>query len=248
VSHTRSGRQAHRILHRAIPGAGRTAGRARRVDIAGEIEADLRRALARDLHDLVAQTLTTMVVEVENYKSEHAGQPRVVSQMDSMQDSVRDVLSNLRQLVYELRGEEGVGGCFVDALAAHLARYEKHTAIATRLTVKGAWPATLLAPAASNLRSLILEALANARRHSRAGSVAVVLDGSSGEELVVTVRDDGRGMESDHGVAGLGMAGMRERVVLLGGRLRIEGEPGQGTTVRASFSRALLTAVDRRAT
>jgi signal transduction histidine kinase len=246
VNHTRSGREVHRILHRAAPAGGRSQRRRNRVDILGQIEAEVRRALARDLHDGVAQTLTTMVVEVENYKSEHAGQPRVVSQMDSMQESAREVLSNLRQLVYELRGEQGVGGCFVDALASHLARYEKYTGINTELTVLGGWPAKLLNPAASNLRSLILEALANASRHSGARSVSVVLEHRAGDELIVTVRDDGRGIESNYREQGLGMTGMRERAALLGGRLSIEGAPGKGTTVRASFPGAQLIATEGR--
>jgi signal transduction histidine kinase len=240
VSHTRSGRAVHRILHRAAPSAGRPAGQREQVDIAGQIEAEIRRSLARELHDGVAQILTTMVVQVENYKSEHAGQPRVVSQMDAMQESARDVLSNLRQLVYELRGEQGVGGCFVDALASHLARYQKHTGIGTELTVLGAWPSKLRTPAASNLRSLILEALANASRHSGARSVSVVLEDTAGDELTVTVTDDGRGIEGKCREEGLGMTGMRERAVLLGGRLCIEDAPGRGTTVRASFPRAQL--------
>jgi two-component system, NarL family, sensor histidine kinase UhpB len=187
-----------------------------------------------------------MVVQVESYKSEHAGQPRIVSQMDAMQESARDVLSNLRQLVYELRGEQGVGGCFVDALASHLARYERHTGIDTELTVLGGWPAKLLAPAASNLRSIILEALANASRHSGARLVSVVLEHRGGDELTVTVTDDGRGIEGPCHADGLGMTGMRERAALLGGQLSIEGGNGRGTTVRASFPRARLSSSEGR--
>ena len=242
MKHTRSGRAVHRILHRAAPSGSRPAGLLAQVEIAGQIEAEIRQSLARELHDRVAQTLTTMVVQVENYKSEHAGQPRVVSQMDAMQESARDVLSNLRQLVYELRGEQGVGGCFVDALASHLDRYQQHTGIDTELTVLGGWPAKLRSAAASNLRSLILEALANASRHSGARSVSVVLEDTAGDELTISVTDDGRGIEGRWRGEGLGMTGMRERAVLLGGRLCIEDAPGKGTTVRASFPRAQLIA------
>jgi two-component system sensor histidine kinase UhpB len=182
-----------------------------------------------------------MIVEVENYKTEHAGQQRVVSQMDSVQASARDVLSELRQLVYELRGEEAVGGCFVDVVGSLLARYKEHTGIDTELTVRGGWPAKLRTPAASNLRSLIEEALANARRHSGARSVSVVLESAPSDRLAITVSDNGRGLESvPYRVAGLGLTGMGERALLLGGRLLVEGVAGQGTTVRASFPRALL--------
>lgn len=221
----------------------------RQPEIARQIEAEVRRSLARDLHDRVAQTLTTMIVEVENYKFEHGRLPRVVSQMDAVQDSARDVLDNLRELVYELRGEEGGDGSFVDTLNSVLARFGQRTGISTDLTVRSDWPVALRTPAASNLRSLIEEALCNARRHSGARAVSVVLEGRSTDRLAVTIRDDGVGVEADrYRAPGLGMTGMRERALLLGGRLRIDGEPGKGTTVRATFPRALLIATEWPAT
>ena len=244
LRYTRSRRESDRIRQRTAPTAGRPAKPTQQLDVADQIEAQVRRALARDLHDQVAQTLTTMIVEVENYKSEHAGQQRVVGQLHAVQDSARDVLSNLRQLVYELRGEEGIGGRFVDVIGSVLTRFETNTGIATELTVGSGWPTTLRNPAASNLRSLIEEALANARRHSGAHTISVLLDCTSSDRLTVTVSDDGNGIDSVSRVTGLGMTGMRERAILLGGRLRIEGTPGKGTTVRASFRRALLIATE----
>lgn len=241
LSYTRLGAEAHQLRHRAAPAAGRPAKPSRMLEI-GQIEAEVRRALARDLHDGVAQTLTLMIVQAEIHKSEHADQPHIVGQMRAMQDSARDVLSNLRQLVYELRGEEGVGGRFVDALDSLLARYEQQTGIVTKLTIRRGWPETLLTPAAANLRSLIEEALANARRHSCARSVSVVLERTSSDRVAVTVSDDGRGLEGDFRVDGLGMTGMRERAILLGGRLSVEGAPGKGTRVRASFPLSMLSA------
>ena len=249
MSYSWTREEGHRASRRASAKAGRPASRTPRPDHAGRIGYEIRRSLARDLHDRVAQTLTTMIVEVENHKYEHANMPRVVSRMGAIQDSARDVLSNLRQLLYELRDEEGVGGCFVDALGSLLARYQQNTGIVTELTVRSDWPATLRTPAAANLRSLIEEALANVRRHSGAQSVSVVLESNSSDQLAVTVRDDGRGLEGDRDRApGLGMTGMHERALLLGGRLSVAGVPGKGTTVRARFPRALLTATEWRPT
>ncbi len=75
------------------------------------------------------------------------------------------------------------------------------------------------------------EALTNAARHSEARRVEVGLRrGADGVELEVA--DDGRGFAFEQSERGLGIGGMRERALLVGGELTIESRPGQGTTVR----------------
>ncbi len=69
----------------------------------------------------------------------------------------------------------------------------------------------------------------NARRHSGAGRVTVSLR-TEGEDLVAEVSDDGRGLGPE-AVPGVGQGSMRERAAAAGGELRIESEPGRGTTV-----------------
>src|SRR2546423_4994182 len=64
------------------------------------VEEDVRRLVARELHDRVAQTLTGMLVDVENFKSEQVGWDDVIRQMDTIQTSTRQVLSSLRQLLH----------------------------------------------------------------------------------------------------------------------------------------------------
>ena len=68
----------------------------------------IRRALARELHDRVAQTLTTMLIELENFKVEQTGRQSALRQLDELQVSTRDVLANLRHVLFELRGESGM--------------------------------------------------------------------------------------------------------------------------------------------
>jgi signal transduction histidine kinase len=90
-----------------------------------------------------------------------------------------------------------------------------------------------------NLYRIVEEALTNVRMHSGARHARVVLQTLSSDRLVVMVEDDGRGVEVDVArPVGLGTVGMRERAMLLGGELRIEGRPGIGTRVYALFPRA----------
>jgi signal transduction histidine kinase len=82
------------------------------------------------------------------------------------------------------------------------------------------------------LRRVVQEALANVARHSGASRVEVVL-ARSGEEVVLTVTDDGRGCGSTARSGGRGLSGMRERMAALGGTTTVEGAPGGGTRVTA---------------
>ncbi len=200
------------------------------------IEQEVRRLVARELHDRVAQTLTGMLVEVENFKSEEVGWEDVVRQMDTIQSSTRQVLSSLRQLLHDLRGEDQVGDSFVDALGALTTRFEEKTLIEAELDVKPGWPESLNGPAALNLYRIVEEALANVRMHSGAHKVRIVLEAHSESELALEVGDNGRGYDTDASrPMGFGTVGMKERALLLGGNLRIENEAGGGTTVHAVF-------------
>jgi signal transduction histidine kinase len=79
---------------------------------------------------------------------------------------------------------------------------------------------------------ILQETLTNVARHSGASSVNVALKSIEGR-LILTVRDDGKGIseEEAEGRRSLGLLGMRERALLLGGYLTVTGRPGRGTTV-----------------
>lgn len=210
-------------------------------DTAAESQDDLRRLVARELHDRVAQTLTGMLVELENFKTEPVGWEDVLRQLDTVQDSTRQVLRSLRELLHDLRGEQTFSDSFVDAVGELVVRFEQKTAIKTQLSVHPGWPLSLTTPASLNLYRIIEEALANVRRHSGARAVRIVLKPYSDDQVVLIVGDDGHGVSSDDiWPAGMGTLGMKERAVILGGELRIESAQGDGTTVRAIFPRDQL--------
>ncbi len=100
-----------------------------------EAEGEIRRLVARELHDRVAQTLTGMLVDLENFKTEPVGWEDVLRRLDTVQDSTRQVLHSLRELLHDLRGEETFSDTFVDAVGALVSRFELKTAISTQLSV-----------------------------------------------------------------------------------------------------------------
>jgi two-component system sensor histidine kinase UhpB len=203
---------------------------------------EIRRMLARELHDRVAQTLTTMLIELENFKVEQIGRQSALRQLDELQESTRDVLSNLRRVLYDLRGETGIEEGFADAVRLLLSRFEEKTHVHVSLSVSPSWPLRLRSQAALNLYRIIEEALTNVRNHSGAGLVEVALGPALGSQFAVSVRDDGRGSESAAGdrAPGMGLLGMQERALILGGRLEVETESGGGTTVRAILPKEQL--------
>ena len=201
-------------------------------ELARRAESEVKRRLARELHDSVAQILTAMVVDMENFKHDHAERESVVRKVDDLQDSTREVLNNLRQLLYELREEPSHDHSFVLKIRALLSSFEGSTGIRSKLSVSARWPAMLSAAMAYNLYRIVEEALSNVLLHSGAGSVDVKL-GSADSVVVLTVHDDGRGLlrAGSSRRPGMGMVGMEERAVLLGGRLVVSSDAHQGGTV-----------------
>lgn len=204
---------------------------------------EIRRMLARELHDRVAQTLTSMLIEMENFKLDQTGNQTVVTEVIGLQESTRDVLNNLRRVLYDLRGHDEAEESFVDAVRAALVRFQEKTQMKAILRISPSWPATLRPSVALNLLRIVEEALTNVRMHSGAQSVEVALSPAVDGGIEVEVRDDGRGTETDVGrrAPGLGVMGMRERALILGGRLVVEAAAGGGTSVRATIPKELLT-------
>lgn len=206
------------------------------------VEQEVKRLVARELHDRVAQTLTGMLVDLENFKAEPVAWDDVLQQMDMIQDSTRQVLTSLRQLLHDLRGDETLGDSFVDAVGDLVSRFERKTQISAELTVLPGWPEVLNPPASLNLYRIIEEALANVRMHSGARVVRITLEPASERELRIVIGDDGRGVDiHESRQVGMGTVGMKERAVLLGGQLQIVSGLGDGTTVRAIFPKDLVT-------
>jgi signal transduction histidine kinase len=132
----------------------------------------------------------------------------------------------------------GVEDTLVMSLGTLVTRFQEKTRIVADLTVLPGWPSVLKSSAALNVYRIVEEALANVRLHSGARAVRVVLGVYSDSELAVEVTDDGRGVDTDHSrLLGLGMVGMRERALILGGQVLFESHEGDGTTVRATFPR-----------
>lgn len=236
-------------LPRSIDGVGETEEVAR-LELAflrmmSRLEAERRRAgsaalraqeeerarVARDLHDEVNQSLTGLLLRLE--AAREAAPPELEAELEETKalanQAMRELLSLARQLRPTALDDLGLAA----ATAGQVEQLGRGD-VAAELTAEGDF-SDLDDDAQLVVYRVAQEALANAARHSGAGHVDVRLRrrGDGGVELVVA--DDGRGFAFDEAEGGLGIAGMRERALLVGGELTIESRPGRGTTVRLAL-------------
>jgi Signal transduction histidine kinase len=187
---------------------------------------------ARELHDETLQELAGLKVLLAGSR----GDP---SSVDQAVEQIEMSITGLRRLITELRpaalDEYGLGA----AIEALVQRVTTTSGIDVTADVAlafdaGLVPTRLAADIESTAYRLIQEAVTNAVKHSSADHVWV--RAQEGEtELVVEVRDDGRGFDPSERSAGFGLLGMRERVELAGGSLENSSSPGHGTTIRAQL-------------
>ena len=196
-----------------------------------EVREAERTRIARELHDELGQALTGLKMDVAMLDAKIAPELRertaaMRELLDATVATTRRISADLRPLVLD---DLGLGAA-AEWLAQNLAQ---RAAVACDLHVDPAC-AQLGEPHASALFRVMQEALTNVARHARARRVAVRLE-RSGDTAVLTVSDDGVGMDAGARAKprSFGLRGIGERVFLLGGEMSLTSNPGNGTTLVA---------------
>lgn len=191
-----------------------------------------RRRLARELHDDVTQRLARLAID--GAQAERlGGTPEGKATMRQMRDELRrlgrDVHALSRRLHPSILDDLGLAA----AVRSEAERFASSGEIALELQLDEA-PERVPDAVGLSLFRVAQEALRNVERHAGATRIELALL-PSGNGLELLVRDDGCGFDpaAVRGRQGLGQLSMRERMHLVGGRLRVESAPGRGTTVRA---------------
>jgi two-component system, NarL family, sensor histidine kinase UhpB len=190
-----------------------------------------RLRVARELHDEIGQMLTAVTIQAEQAAG---SDPDQASQaLRQVADSVRESLDEVRRIARELRPEALDDLGLVNALIALCRRLEDQDGFRVRRDLQGKLPA--LSPDVELVVYRIAqESLTNALRHADAGSATVSLKADA-DLLTLCVADDGKGMPVERPRGTAGIAGMRERALLVGGRLSIRSQPDAGTEVRLTI-------------
>lgn len=199
---------------------------------------DERQRMARELHDTLAQSLAGILTQLQAAEQSSHQPATVRRHMTNAMNLTRDSLAEARRTVHAVEPELLAEARLPDAIGDVTRRWSQAHRVDAALTTTGD-PRPMHADVEVTLLRVAQEALANVAKHAGAGRVGLTL--SYMEDLVtLDVRDDGAGFDPDaargNGAAdgGFGLAGMRQRVQRMAGRLHVESEPGGGTAISAS--------------
>jgi len=196
---------------------------------------DERRRVSRELHDDTAQILFAQLLQVSALKA--SADPNVQAVASKLEQSTASALEGVRRLALELRPPALDDLGLSEALGELCQRFRDTTGCETTLEVRG-MRGRLSPDVELVLYRVAQEALTNVAKHARASKVWIDL-GRTATDVSLSVKDNGRGFDrqrfspSDGVGIGLGLFGMEERAMLLGGTVRVWSAPGSGTEVFA---------------
>lgn len=193
------------------------------------VQEEERRAISRDLHDDIGQSITAMKLAAHAAMDEPDPAQRR-EDLSLLLDMADQTVGRLRDLSTLLRPPQ------LDALGLEAAlSWQVRTLLRNRqVQFQVSTPPLSQRPAAACEQAcfrIAQESLTNIVRHAHAGSISLRLQETAGAWMELCIDDDGDGFELD-GPRGLGLAVMRERALGVGGQLHIDSAPGAGTRIR----------------
>ncbi|WP_461209282.1 PAS domain S-box protein [Desulfocurvus sp. DL9XJH121] len=197
-----------------------------------------RRRIARDLHDNVAQTLSSLRIGCgvlfDGHEDASEDLKRRVEDFSRM---LQECIAAIRGMAYELRPSALDELGLVRTLRQYCREYAERTGTETEFVAPGMDGVELSPDMEINLYRIIQEALHNAEKHAGADRISVSLVASY-PSVILLITDNGKGFDPDKPLtgggpgSGMGLSSMRERARLLGGDLEVKTRPGVGVRLR----------------
>jgi two-component system, NarL family, sensor histidine kinase UhpB len=187
-----------------------------------------RARVARDLHDEVNQSLTALLLRLEAARVK--APVELAHELAETKALANQAMEELLMLARPLRPTALDDLGLKAALAGHVKELGRRGKVNASFDSRGDFSG-LPADVQLVVYRVAQEALSNAAQHSGAEHVHVNL-AREGDHVELTVADDGSGFTFDQAARGLGIAGMRERALLVGGDMQVESRPDSGTRVR----------------
>jgi signal transduction histidine kinase len=197
-----------------------------------------RRALSRELHDEVGQTMTALGFELGNLEDMRDSDPAVFHcQLEELKRLNADAMRAIRDLAMGLRPSmlDDIG--LEAALQWQGREFSRHTSVTARVEVDGDL-AGLSEAQRTCMYRVVQEALTNCARHAKATSVIVSVK-SAPDGIAVVITDDGVGFDLQLSRGGLGLLSIQERVQALRGTVILHSDRLKGTTIRVWLPREL---------
>ena len=196
-----------------------------------------RTRISREIHDELGQALTAMKMDLSLIRKRllSDGLAEPAAKIQEIELAATRIIRTVRKIATDLRpgilDELGV----VAAIKWMVKNFQNRTGIRCKVAVQGVDKISDPTRATAIFR-IVQEALTNVMRHAAASQVNVSLERKD-DTLIVEVRDNGVGIQEGRifDSKSLGLTGIRERVLLLGGEAAISGKPGEGTVVRVTL-------------
>ncbi|MEM9516096.1 MAG: sensor histidine kinase [Actinomycetota bacterium] len=198
-----------------------------------------RTRIARDLHDVVAHSVSVIVIQAAGARRNVRSAPEKAEvALDAIESTGREAMQELRSILGVLRTSDDRGADIAATQRVpqpnleHLANLTAADDLPIEVDIDPELRIEDL-PASTSLTAyrLVQEALTNTRRHAGPDAAVRIRIGSAFGELAVDVTDDGRGAAADTSEPGFGLSGMRERVAASGGTVEAGPRPGGGWRV-----------------
>ena len=206
------------------------------------IQEEEHRRIARELHDELGQYLTIIQSDAETIaRLSHKDLPKIYASARAIADISAEVYDAASSLIRRFRppllDELGL----VETLQDVITRWRtRRPQTLCRLVTHGSFE-DLDETMSITVYRLVQESLTNVARHARASRCVVLLlrrpvtPSIEKESITLVIKDNGRGMKSSPSHNGMGIIGMRERVLATGGRFRLSSSPGRGVCVQADI-------------
>jgi signal transduction histidine kinase len=197
-----------------------------------EVQEEERRAVARELHDEIGQILTGLKIQLDvALRSGHTGAG--MQELGEAQALTNELIGRVRQLSLDLRPAMLDDLGLLPALNWFFERYSRRTNIEVNFRHQGLEQRRFSSELETAAYRVAQEALTNVARYAKVQQVEVIVWATE-RLLQLQISDEGSGFSVEEKSAGLssrGLAGMHERVGLVGGALKILSAPGEGTQV-----------------
>ncbi len=192
-----------------------------------------RRAISRELHDEVGQSLNALLIDLGNLAAitppDHAEARRLLGAAKTLAE---DSVKALRDMALLLRPSMLDDFGLVPALRWQSREVSRRTGMCIDVVADDV-PEELPDELKTCVYRVVQEALHNCARHAEARNVRVIVRHEP-ERILLSVQDDGKGFDPAH-VRGLGLLGMEERVKHLGGRFEVKSHAGEGTLLQVDL-------------
>ena len=196
-----------------------------------EVQEEERTRIAREIHDDLGQRLTALKIDVGGLIQALPAQAELDPMIGRIRRAFDETVASIHRIAAELRPPALDDFGFLAALESDIRAFEERTGIECELSLPSG-PLPLSPEVETAAYRIVQEAMTNVARHANASRIEIRMR-IRGSEVLVDVRDDGRGITDDdlHRRAGLGLVGMRERARQIGATVEFEGVEGKGTIV-----------------